>query len=105
VLVVDPAGRYWVRFKVKRVEPTPDRPHGLDYSLTLHDENNARLVGFDNAHWVKPRNGPSGRRQKTRDHKHRFRTIRPYDYKDAGSLLADFWAEVDAALKERGVIQ
>ena len=105
IMVVDPEGRHWVRFKVKRVDPTPDRPHGLDYSLTLHDENNARLVGFDNAHGVKPRNGPSGQRQKTRDHKHRFRTIRPYDYKDAGSLLADFWAEVDAVLKERGVIQ
>jgi hypothetical protein len=35
---------------------------------------------------------------------HRLRTIRPYDYKGAATLLADFWAEVDAVLRERGVI-
>jgi hypothetical protein len=28
VLVVDPQGRYWVRFRVRRVPPTPDKPHG-----------------------------------------------------------------------------
>ena len=33
-----------------------------------------------------------------------LRTIRPYDYQDAATLLADFWAEVDAVLKQRGVI-
>jgi len=27
----------------------------------------------------------------------------PYEYKDAATLLSDFWAEVDAVLKERGV--
>jgi hypothetical protein len=105
VLVVDPAGKHWVRFRVKRIEPTADRPHGLDYSLTLHDENNQRLVGFDNAHPVAPTRGPAGRTQRGRDHRHRLRTIRPYDYKDAGTLLADFWAEVDAVLEERGVIR
>jgi len=31
--------------------------------------------------------------------------IRPYDYRDAASLLADFWNEVDAVLKERGVLK
>lgn len=104
VLVVDDAGKFWVRFKVRRVEPTPERPHGLDYSLTLHDEANDRLVGFDNAHPVRPTSGPSGKKRKSRDHKHRFRTIRPYDYKDAATLLEDFWTEVDAVLKEKGVI-
>jgi hypothetical protein len=38
------------------------------------------------------------------DHKHRLRTIRPCDSEDAATLLADFWAEVDGVLKERGVI-
>jgi hypothetical protein len=27
----------------------------------------------------------------------------PYDYTDAATLLADFWTEVDAVLKEKGV--
>jgi hypothetical protein len=35
VLVVDPEGGHWVRFVVTRVPVTPDKPHGLDYSLTL----------------------------------------------------------------------
>jgi hypothetical protein len=52
VFVVDPDGRHWVKFSVQRVDPTPERPHGLNYSLTLHDESGARLVGFDNAHTV-----------------------------------------------------
>ena len=104
VFVVDPDGKHWVKFAVKRVDPTPERPHGLGYSLTLHTGSGERLVGFDNAHPVQPTAGPAGKSRKQRDHKHRLRTIRPYDYKDAATLLTDFWTEVDAVLKERGVI-
>ncbi len=98
-LVVDPEGGHWVRFVVNRVPATPEKPHGLDYSLTLHGRNGERLVGFDNAHPVgrKKRGGPQ-------DHRHRIRTVRPYEYRDSATLLADFWAEVDAVLKERGVL-
>jgi Family of unknown function (DUF6516) len=104
VFVVDPNGKHWVKFSVKRVERRPERPHGLSYSLTLHAESGERLVGFDNAHPVQPTSGPAGRSRKVHDHKHRMRTIRPYDYKDAATLLGDFWAEVDAVLKQRGII-
>jgi hypothetical protein len=34
-----------------------------------------------------------------------MRTIQPYDYQDAATLLTDFWAQVDAVLKERGVLK
>lgn len=95
---------YRVQFVVKRVDVTPERPHGLSYSLTLHDQKNNRIVGFDNAHPVPKRSGPSGGGRVEHDHKHRFRTIRPYDYTDAATLLADFWAQVDSVLKEKGVI-
>jgi hypothetical protein len=37
------------------------------------------------------------------DHRHRLQTVKPYAYKDAATLLADFWQAVDAVLKERGV--
>jgi hypothetical protein len=30
--------------------------------------------------------------------------VKAYEYQDAGSLLADFWSEVDGVLKERGVM-
>ena len=99
VLVVDPAGHHWVRFVVTRVPASREKPHGLDYSLTLHGPGGERLVGFDNAH------AATGRRTMSPyDHRHRLRTVRPYDYRDAATLLADFWATVDAVLRERGVI-
>jgi hypothetical protein len=99
VLVVDPEGNHWVRFVVTRVPVSPEKPHGLDYSLTLHGPENQRLVGFDNAHPVAKQ--ALGRPQ---DHRHRLRTVRPYDYRDAATLLGDFWTTVDAILRERGVI-
>lgn len=99
VLVVDPKGSHWVRFVVTRVPMSPEKPHGLDYSLTLHGPDGERLVGFDNAHSVarQKRGGPQ-------DHPHRLRTIGAYEYRDAATLLADFWETVDAVLRERGVI-
>ena len=78
-LFVDEIG-HWVKFIVLRTEVTPERPHGLTYSLTLHAPDGARLVGFDNAH---PLEG----------------TARP-GY--AATLLEDFW--VDGVLQERGSI-
>jgi len=87
-----------VRFVVTRVPATAEKPHGLDYSLTLHGRVGERLVGFDNGHPVGKQ-----KRGEPRDHRHRIRTMRPYDYRDAATLLADFWTEVDAVLKERGV--
>ena len=103
VLVVDAKGDHWVSIEVKRVPPTPERPHGIDYSLTLHGPDGKRLVGFDNAHAVQPTAGPSRRSRRRHDHRHRYGTVRPYIYEDAVTLLADFWQEVDAVLPERGV--
>ena len=99
VLVVDPAGGHWVRFVVTRVPTSSEKPHGLDYSLTLHGPDGERLVGFDNAHPV-----ATQRRGTPQDHRHRLRTIGAYDYRDAATLLADFWTTVDGVLRERGVI-
>lgn len=102
-LFVDDIG-HWVKFVVLRTEVTPGRPHGLSYSLTLHAPDGTRLVGFDNAHPVRERRGPGNRARVESDHRHRLRTIRPYDYTDAATLLEDFWKEVDAVLRERGSI-
>lgn len=99
VLVVDPEGGHRVRFVVTRVRSTAEKPHGLDYSPTLHGPDGERLVGFDDAHRVGGHGSgdPQG-------HRHRLRTVRPYDYEDAATLLADFWAAVDALLRDRGVL-
>ena len=103
-LFVDESG-HWVKFIVMRTEVTPQRPHGLSYSLTLHAPNGERLVGFDNAHLVRGRRSPGTRRRRESDHRHRLRDIGPYDYRDAATLLEDFWNEVDAVLKKRGSVQ
>jgi len=104
VFVVDAKGQYWVRFSVSRVASTPERPHGLNYSLTLHGQGGSRLVGFDNAHPVRESHGPGGKSRGPVDHKHRLETVRPYRFQGAATLLEDFWAEVDRFLKEKGVI-
>ena len=96
VLVIDATG-YWVRFVVNYAPVTEQKPHGLDYSLTMHAPDGTRLVGFDNAHPV------TGKRVASHDHKHRLRTVKPYAYRDAASLVADFWAEVEAVMREQGV--
>ncbi|WP_026987249.1 toxin-antitoxin system TumE family protein [Fodinicurvata fenggangensis] len=99
VFVLDPEGIYKVRFRVTRIRPGPEKPHGLDYSLTLHGKNGERIAGFDNAHPVERQ-----KRGEPMDHRHRFRTVRPYEYQDAATLLEDFWVLVDSVLKEEGVL-
>lgn len=98
--VIHEAG-FWVKFEVKRVRPTAERPHGIQYSLTLHGPDNERLIGYDNAHAVKKNRGPGGRGKAAYDHRHRFKTIRPYVYDNAMKLIDDFWKAVDQVLKER----
>ncbi len=102
ILVIDEAG-YWVKMSIRQVAPSPAQPHGLDYELTLHGPRNARIAGFDNAHPVPRRAGPSGRTHQANDHKHRFRTVAAYDYSSAEALLTDFWVLVESVMKELGV--
>ena len=46
---------YRLKFEVKRITASKERPHGLWYSFTLHAPDGKRLVGFDNAHGVPAR--------------------------------------------------
>jgi hypothetical protein len=46
---------YWTKFEVKRIRTNKNIPHGIKYSLTFHDHNNKRIIGFDNAHAYKPK--------------------------------------------------
>jgi len=91
---------YWVKLEAKSVTPSPAVPHGIRYSLTLHDRNNLRVVGFDNAHAIKAKGRKrfSGRKV-TWDHKHHMDKVESYEFESAGQLLDDFWKAVD---KETG---
>jgi hypothetical protein len=63
------------------------------------------MVGVDNAHAISAVSGLSRKSTQKFDHKHRFRTVKPYEYSDAATLLEDFWNEVDGVLREIGVIK
>jgi hypothetical protein len=86
---------FWVKIEACKVNPTKERPHGIKYSLTLHDRNGTRIVGFDNAHNIKP---PKGRkfsgRKITYDHKHKLERVFDYPFESPAQLLEDFWEEV-----------
>ncbi|MDN5850182.1 MAG: DUF6516 family protein [Nitrococcus sp.] len=99
-----PSG-YYVKFAIRRVPPTRERPHGLRYSFTLHDPEDKRLIGFDNAHIVTATGTRFKPRPVTADHWHRTESDpgRPYAFKDAETLTEDFFAEVERVLTERGI--
>jgi len=85
---------YWTKIEAHRVVPDRHIPHGVRYSLTLHDRHNHRIPGFDNAHAFKPVRKKYGARKITWDHKHRYERISPYEFESASQLLEDFWHEV-----------
>jgi len=90
---------YWTKFEASRVEPTPQIPHGIKYSLTLHDRNNTRVLGFDNAHTLKPKKKKYGARKITWDHKHKMERVYTYEFESASRLIEDFWKAVEKILK------
>lgn len=94
---------YWVKFSVKLVEPDIHRPHGIRYSLTLHNPYGTRLVGFDNAHLADIKRKKFSAKRVEWDHKHNRSVVFDYDFDTAGQLLEDFWNLVDRILKEEGV--
>jgi len=102
--IIDQGDGYWVSIRVKLLEKASEtRPHGISYSLTLHDPHNQRILGFDNAHAVKSvgKRKYSGRRVEY-DHKHKGLKDKgsPYEFVSAYQLLEDFFNEVDKTLKE-----
>jgi hypothetical protein len=62
-------------------------------------------VGFDNAHDVSVRGSRFKRRNESTDHWHRTEKDlgRPYEFKDAETLLDDFFDEVERVLRDRGI--
>jgi len=90
---------YWTKFEAFGVTAAPQIPHGVRYSLTLHDRNNNRVIGFDNAHTFKPKKNKYGARKITWDHKHKMEKVIPYEFESASQLIEDFWKEVEVILK------
>jgi hypothetical protein len=86
---------YWTKFEAKLVGPDENFPHGIRYSLTLHDSRNQRILGFDNAHGVKPKRKKYAGKKRTWDHKHDREKVASYEFESPGQLIEDFWRAVD----------
>jgi hypothetical protein len=78
------------------------RPHGVAYALTLHKPGGQRVFGIDNAHVVRLTRGPAARLSAATDHVHRGETMQRYTYRDADTLIDDFWREVEKIVIEAG---
>jgi hypothetical protein len=68
-------------------EPSPERPHGLKYSL-FYGFDGERIVGYDNE-------------RGKGDHKHAGSSETPYKFVSVKKLVADFLADVERAKNDR----
>lgn len=101
--ILDQGGGYWIKLEAWSVDMSDGIPHGIRYSLTLHEPYGKRILGYDNAHAVKPpKKFKYAGRILTYDHKHRHASDNgvPYEFKDAQQLINDFFADVDRVLSE-----
>lgn len=101
--IIDQGNGYWIKIEAWRVEPSTFVPHGIRYSLTLHEPYGKRILGYDNAHAVKPpKKFKYAGTRLTYDHKHRHVSDQgvPYAFQDAYQLMTDFFSEVDRVLQE-----
>lgn len=101
--IIEQENSHWVKIEAWEVERTPEIPHGIRYALTLHRQDGQRIMGYDNAHAVKPTgNFKYAGQVLPYDHKHRSISDKgtPYEFKDGFQLLSDFFAGVDQIVKE-----
>ena len=91
---------YWTKIEAKIIDTNEHIPHGIKYSLTLHDSHNKRILGYDNAHGIKAKKRKYGAKRLVWDHRHERESIEPYEFDDAVQLLEDFWADVERILAE-----
>jgi len=101
--ILDQCNGYWIKIEAWQVKVSEQIPHGIRYSLTLHEPHGRRILGYDNAHTVKPpKKFKYAGRILAYDHKHRHASDQgvPYEFKNAQQLINDFFADVDCVLQE-----
>lgn len=90
---------YWIKYQARRVQVSPEIPHGIRYSLTLHNPDGQRIFGIDNAHSPTPLRKTYAVRKVTWDHQHQRERIVPFDFECIEELLDEFERNVDKILK------
>ena len=101
--ILDQGDGHWIKIEARQIAQSELVPHGIRYSLTLHAPRGERILGYDNAHAVKPPNKfKYAGRVLAYDHRHRSASDKgiPYEFAAAHQLLTDFFAEVDRVLQE-----
>ena len=75
---------YRIKIEAQESEATSARPHGIKYSLTLHEPGGRRIYGIDNAH-------RAGSRREF-DHRHVYRggEVVPYVFRGSAELSRIF---------------
>jgi hypothetical protein len=93
--------KYWFKVEAWEVPVTKERPHGIRYNLTLHNQYNKRVMGFDNAHGIKSPKKHQGRIVEY-DHIHKKPCDKgtPYSFETASQLLTDFFERMNQIIKE-----
>ncbi len=91
---------FWTKIEAYRIVSNQHVPHGIRYSLTLHDRYNSRILGYDNAHGIKPQRKRFGGKREVWDHRHKRKIVEPYEFENAAQLLEDFWHDVNDLLGE-----
>lgn len=96
--ILDQEGGYWIKIEAWEVTASLAIPHGIRYSLTLHNPKGVRILGYDNAHSTKSTGYAN--RKLPYDHKHRCATDLGvgYPFKDVYQLMKDFFEDVDKTL-------
>ena len=104
--VLDQGDGYWIKIEAWRTQVSDDVPHGIRYSLSLHEPHGKRLLGYDNAHAVRPRGGFRYAGNKSQrwpfDHRHRHLGDEgePDGFQSAWQVLEYFFRGADRVLRE-----
>ena len=102
-VIIDQGNGFWIKIDAWTVPQSPRVPHGIRYSLSLHAPSGTRVMGYDNAHAVKPpKKFKYAGNRLPYDHRHRHSRDKgvPYHFRSAHQLMEDFFKEVDQVLKE-----
>ncbi|MBF7978473.1 MULTISPECIES: DUF6516 family protein [Rahnella] len=92
---------YWYEIIAYQVAKSLQRPHGIRYSLTLHDRHCQRIFGLDNSHAsVSDKSGPGKKKRLEWDHIHPALNLKgtAYQFVNAQQLIDDFFKAVDLIL-------
>ena len=101
--IIDQENGCRVKIDAWEVDRSREIPHGVHYSLSLHEPSGKRILGYDNAYAVKsPKKFKFAGQRLPFDHKHMHCADKgtAYSFESSYQLLADFFSEVDRVLQE-----